>query len=223
MLGYPAVKAGEALAGGGAIMMVAMPISGMLVSRTDPRRVMAFGFTVTSIALYYMSRHLTLGMDFGTIERLRIYQTMGLAFIFIPSNVLSYVNIPREKNNQISSMINFVRNIGGSVGIALVSTFVTRTTQQRQSYLSANTQNGNPQFRQMADGIAATLRSHGVSPTAAMHQAYARIAVLMQQQAASLAYTDMISTMAIAVICLVPLVFLMKRPPASQGELPPAH
>ncbi len=223
LLGYPAVKAGEALAGGGAIMMVAMPISGMLVSRTDPRRVMAFGFTATAIALYYMSSHLTLGMDFGTIARLRIYQTMGLAFIFIPSNVLSYVNIPREKNNQISSMINFVRNIGGSIGIAMVSTYVTRRTQQWQSYLSANTQNGNPQFRAMADGIAATLRHHGVSSVMATQQAYGRIELMLRQQAASLAYRDMISTMAIAVICLVPLVFIMKRPPVAHGDLPPAH
>ena len=148
---------------------------------------------------------------------------MGLAFIFIPSNVLSYVNIPREKNNQISSMVNFVRNIGGSIGIALVSTYVTRRTQQWQSYLSANTQNGSPQFRAMVDGIAATLRHHGVSSVMATQQAYGRIELMLRQQAASLAYRDMISTMAIAVICLVPLVFIMKRPPAAHGDLPPAH
>ena len=140
--------AGEALAGGGFIMMLMMPISGTLVSRVDPRGLMAFGFAATATALYYMATHLTLGIDFKTVAMLRVYQTMGLAFIFIPSNVLSYVNIPREANNQVSSMINFVRNIGGSIGIALVSTYITRTTQVRQSYLSANMRNTNPAIPQ---------------------------------------------------------------------------
>ena len=145
-MGYPAVAAGEALAGGGFIMMLTMPVSGMLVSRVDPRALMSFGFAATATALYYMATHLTLGVDFGTVAMLRVYQTMGLAFIFIPSNVLSYVDIPRENNNQVSSMVNFVRNIGGSVGIALISTYITRTTQVRQNYLSANMRDTNPKF-----------------------------------------------------------------------------
>ena len=103
---------------------------------------MAVGFAITAVGLYYMSTHLTLGMDFRTVFMLRVYQVAGLAFIFIPNNVLCYVGVPREKNNQISSMINFVRNIGGSIGIAVISTLVARGTQRRQSYMSANMQPG---------------------------------------------------------------------------------
>ena len=88
----------------------------------DARYLLAFGYAATSLGLYHMATHLSLGMDFGTAAMLRTYQVAGLAFIFIPSNVLCYEGIPREKNNQVSSMMNFVRNIGGSVGIALVST-----------------------------------------------------------------------------------------------------
>ena len=97
LLGYPAVVAGEALAGGGFIMMVMMPITGTLVSRVDPRKLMSFGFAATAVALYYMATHLTLDVDFRTVAMLRVYQTMGLAFIFIPSNVLAYVNIPARE------------------------------------------------------------------------------------------------------------------------------
>ena len=222
LMGYPAVVAGEALAGGGFIMMLMMPLCGTLVSRVDPRRLMSFGFAVTSVALYYMARHLTLDMDFRTIAMLRVYQTMGLAFIFIPTNVLSYVNIRRENNNQVSSMVNFVRNIGGSVGIALVSTFITRTTQVRQNYLSANMRDTNPKFEQMVNGMSSTLRNHGLDPGQALHQAYARVAVMMQQQAASLAYKDAVSAMAVLIACLIPLTFLMKRPPAHSAA-PPMH
>jgi DHA2 family multidrug resistance protein len=222
LMGYPAVVAGEALAGGGLIMMFMMPISGTLVSRLDPRAMMSFGFAATATALYYMATHLTLAIDFRTIAMLRVYQTMGLAFIFIPSNVLSYVNIPRKNNNQVSSMVNFVRNIGGSVGIALISTYITRTTQVRQYYLSANMRDTNPAFRQMIDGLSAALRNQGVSASSALQQAYGRAAMMMQQQASMLAYKDAVSALAILVALLIPVTFIMKKPRAAAAP-PPMH
>lgn len=223
LMGYSAVLAGEALAGGGFIMMLTMPVAGTLVSRVDPRRVMCCGFAVTAVALFYMSTHLALNINFGTASMLRIYQTLGLAFIFIPSNTLCYVDIPREKNNQVSSMINFVRNIGGSIGIALISTFITRTSQIRQNYLSAHMQNGNPRFREFIGGLASTLHAQGLSPAQAMRQAYARAGALIEQQASALAYKDVVSILAVMIAFLVPLAFIMRRPPSGAAEAPPVH
>ncbi len=223
LLGYPAVTAGMALAGGGFVMMIVMPIVGQIVSRADPRKAMAFGFAAAAFGLYYMSTQLTLGVDFNTVFWVRVIQVMGLPFVFIPSNVLSYVNIPREKNNQISSMINFTRNVGGSIGIALLNTFVTRETQRQQTYYSAYMHHGNPRFEQMLNGIIANLESHGIPAAQATHQAYARIGLLLEQQASAVAYKDIVSVLALVVACLVPLVAIMQKPPKSQGELPPAH
>ncbi len=152
LMGYSAESAGQAMAGGGIAMMFMMPISGFLVSKVDQRMLMSFGFGVTAIALYHMTTHMTLAMDFHTAAMLRVYQVMGLAFIFIPSNTLSYVGVPREKNNQISSMISFIRNIGGSIGIALISTLITRGTQERMTYLSKNMNNGNAHFEGCSTG-----------------------------------------------------------------------
>ncbi len=204
--------AGEALAGGGLMMMLMMPISGQLVGMVDPRKLMAAGFAITAVGLYYMSTHLTLGMDFRTIFMVRVYQVAGLAFIFIPNNVLCYVGIPREKNNQISSMINFVRNIGGSIGIAVIGTMVARGTQRRESYLSANLQPGNPRFQQMLDGMTAKLRSQGISGADAMHQAYGRMEFMVQQQASALAFADVLSLARRPgrMLAWYPLAFLMK-------------
>ncbi len=223
LLGYPAVLAGEALAGGGLVMMVMMPLSGTLVGKVDPRKLMAGGFAITAAGLYYMATHLTLGMDFHTVFMLRVYQVMGLAFIFIPNNVLCYQGVPREKNNQISSMINFVRNIGGSIGIAVIGTLVARDTQRRENYMTANLQPGNPRFEQMVNGLTAKMHSQGMSAADATHQAYARVEFLMQQQAAALAFTDVVAWLAVMVACLVPFAFLMKRPPKHGGkvEAPP--
>lgn len=190
-----------------------MPIAGFLVSRVDPRMMMGFGFATTSAALYFMATHLSTGMDFRTAATMRVFQTAGLAFIFLPSNTLAYVGIPREQNNQVSGMNAFVRNIGGSIGIALLSTMLTRVSQQNQSSLVAHTYAGNPAFDNLVNGVRQGLQSRGVEATTATQQAYARVLQMVQSQAATLAYVEVITLMAIVVGCLIPLPMIMRRPP----------
>ncbi|MDQ6676113.1 MAG: DHA2 family efflux MFS transporter permease subunit [Acidobacteriota bacterium] len=213
LLGYDATKAGEAMAGGGFIMMLMMPLAGFMVSRVDPRMMMGFGFATTSAALYFMATHLTTGMDFRTAATLRTLQTAGLAFIFLPSNTLAYVGIPREQNNQVSGMNAFVRNIGGSIGIALLSTMLTRFGQQNQSTLVRHTHTGNPAFQNMVQGISRNLQNSGVEAATATQQAYARVMAVLRGQAATLAYVHVIMIMAIVVACLIPLPMIMRKPP----------
>jgi DHA2 family multidrug resistance protein len=165
---------------------------------------------MTALSLFHMSTHLTMGIDFGTAAMLRVYQTLGLAFIFIPSNTLAYVGIPRTKNNQVSGMNAFIRNIGGSIGIAVISTFLTRLAQVHQNYMVAHAHPGNPAYDAMMKG----------GPT---REAYARVARTIQAQAANLAYVDIVSIMAIVVTCLIPLVFLMRRGAPPKGEAPAMH
>jgi len=221
LLGYDATKAGEALAGGGFIMLVMMPLAGFLVSRVDPRMMMGFGFAATSSALYFMATHLSPGMDFRTAATMRTLQTAGLAFIFLPSSTLAYVGIPREQNNQVSGMNAFMRNIGGSIGIALLSTMLTRVGQQNQNTLVRHTHAGNPAFENLVNGISQALQNSGLEATAATQQAYARVMAMLQGQATTLAYVQVISLMAIVVGCLVPLPMIMRRPPRtkSTGEV----
>jgi MFS transporter, DHA2 family, multidrug resistance protein len=220
LLGYPAQLAGEAMAGGGFMMLLMMPIAGQLVSRVDPRGMMAFGFLATAASLYFIATHLSLQMDFKTAALLRTYQTLGLAFIFLPSSILAYVGTPREKNNQISAMNSFVRNIGGSIGIALISTMLTRQAQKHQVYMTAHTDSGNAAFRQLASGITQTLTQRGAAHP--QQQAYGRIAGMVTGQATTLAYIDIITVMAVVVALLSPLVLLMRRPKAG-GPAPAAH
>src|SRR6185312_8262767 len=220
LLGYSAVKAGEAMAGGGFMMLLMMPIAGQLVSRVDPRGMMCFGFLATAASLYYMATHLSLQMDFGTAAMLRTYQTVGLAFIFLPSSILAYVGTPRQKNNQISAMNSFVRNIGGSIGIALISTLLTRQAQKHQVYMASHTDSGATAFRQMAHGMAQSLAQKGVAHP--QQQAYERIGGLITGQATTLAYIDIITTMAAIVVLLAPLVMIMRKPKPG-GPAPAAH
>lgn len=218
LLGYDATKAGEAMAGGGFIMLLMMPLAGFLVSKVDPRLMMGFGFAMTATALYYMAMHLNSGISFANAATMRTFQTAGLAFIFLPSSTLAYVGIPREQNNQVSGMNAFVRNIGGSIGIALLSTILTRVGQQNQNVLVSHTRAGNPAFDNMVSGISQSLQSAGVEATMATQQAYGRVMQILQAQATTLAYIKVVTLMAILVACMVPLPMIMRRPPKSKAS-----
>jgi DHA2 family multidrug resistance protein len=220
LLGYPAVTAGLALAGGGFIMMLTMPVAGALQSRLDPRLLMGMGFASTGGALYYMSQHITLGMDFRTAFYLRVLQTAGLAFIFIPSSVLNYVGIEPGKNNQVSAINSFVRNIGGSLGIALITNFLTRSTQKHQTFLVSHATPGSPIYESMLNGMTAALQNAGMDQVEARHQSFGRLYGMVQQQAATLAYVDVIAALALVVLALTPLVLILRKPkgkPAGGG------
>jgi len=210
LLGYPAEKAGQAMAGGGLAMLVMMPIAGQLVSRVDPRAMMSIGFMSTAAALYFMVTHISLQMDFATAAMLRTYQAIGLPFIFLPSNTLAYMGIPREKGNQIAAMNSFIRNIGGSIGIAVISSQLTRQIAKHQNYLVAHAAPGSGPFNQIANGMSQMLANKGVATP--MRQTYGRISGLITGQATTLAYIDIVSTLALVVLCLVPFVLIMRRP-----------
>ncbi len=210
-LGYPALVAGEALAGGGFIMICVLPFVGTMVSRIDPRKMMAFGFVSISAAMFYMSTLFSLTMDFRAAFLMRTLQMFGLAFVFVPQNVLAYVGIPREKNNQISSMNSFMRNVGGSIGIALISTSIARISQQRRYRMVANTAPGTSAYENLVGGLSHAIQGKGASNLDATRQAHGIASYLIDNQATTLAYVQVISILAVIILCLVPFLLIMKR------------
>jgi DHA2 family multidrug resistance protein len=125
LMGYTATNAGKTLSLGAIATLIAMPIVGALINRVDPRFLLAFGFTITSAALFHMTS-IRLGMSLSYTAWLRFFQAAGLGFLFIPIQTLSYVGVPMENNNDVSGLTNLARNIGGSVGTALVATLLAR-------------------------------------------------------------------------------------------------
>jgi DHA2 family multidrug resistance protein len=211
-MGYTAEQAGKALSAGAFVLMFMMPLVGRLITRVDPRLLIAVGFTATSLALFHMTSLYT-GIDFKTATMMRVYQVFGLAFVFIPISTLSYIGVPRNKSNQVSGITNLARNLGGSIGISMLSTFLLRLSQKHQTYLSAHTSGSDPAFVQRIAGLTANLTAQGIPPNRATEQAYAIVGQMVGSQAAGLAYIDIISAMAIAILCLVPFVLIMKKPP----------
>jgi DHA2 family multidrug resistance protein len=210
LMGYTAAKAGMALSFGGLTTMVCMPIVGRLIGKVDARYLAGFGFLVTAVALWHMSG-LTLQMSFEYAASLRVYQTIGLAFLFIPINTLSYTDVPMNKSNDVSGIINLARNVGGSTGTALFTTMLARHSQLHQNFLAANVSDGNPVYQSQLQGLTQRFIASGSSLSEASNQASAQLYRMVQQQSSILAYLDIIQFFAIAALCMVPLVFLMRR------------
>jgi DHA2 family multidrug resistance protein len=133
------------------------------------------------------------------------------------------VGIAREQNNQVSGMNAFVRNIGGSIGIAMITTLLTRQGQKHTTYLASRAIPGTFAFDQLVTGLKGSFMKGGSSASLATQQAYGRVNQMIEAQATTLAYVDVLSYMAIVVVMLIPLVLLMRRPKAGAAKAPAAH
>jgi DHA2 family multidrug resistance protein len=210
IMGYTAQEAGLALMPGGFAILVCMPLVGFLLGRMDARRLLLFGLVVLSFALFHMTRFDTY-IDFRTAATARAFQAIGLAFLFVPINTAAYAFLPREKNNAASGLINLSRNIGGSVGISLVTTMLARRTQFHQSVLSSGIHGGNFKLQAFHAAATKTLIAHGSSAFEASRQAYGLVANLIDRQATMLAYIDNFWLLGVTVLAMIPFIFLMKR------------
>jgi MFS transporter, DHA2 family, multidrug resistance protein len=222
-LGYTAERAGMALSPGGLMLMLMMPVAGRLTAtKMDPRLLIALGFVGTAIGLHIMTT-IYLQIDFRTMVLLRMVQVSALPFIFIPISTLNYVGVPREKNNQVSGLSNFARNIGGSIGTSLLTTSLARQNQIHQRNFSAHTGQSDLNFQQLLNGLKATFMSQGFDAATSAQKALTEAYRIIGAQANALSFVNSFWIMSLIVLCLTPLPFIMKRPRPGQARARPAH
>ena len=210
LLGYSAEQSGLALMPGGFTIMLLLPLVGFLLSRYSPRWLLVFGLVVLSGSLFHMAGF-DLAIDFRTAAVARVFQAVGMAFLFVPINTAAYAFLPRDKNNAASGLMNLARNIGGSVGISLVTTMLDRRTQVHLNDLSRNLSSANPALRSTLQGATQAMQAHGASAAFAARQAYALIEGTIQREATMLAYIDNFRLLGWAIMAMIPIVFLMKK------------
>ena len=220
MMGYTAELAGLALSPGGAVIMFMMPVVGFLVSRVNTKYLIAFGCLVSSAALFVMAGW-NLQIDYRHAVTARMLQSFGLAFLFIPINVSAFAFVPKEKTNMGTGIINLARNIGASVGIATVTTFLQRRTQFHQAQLTEHVNTLSTAFQNKLHAIAASFNIGGSSEPGAMSQAYGMIYSLVQRQAVMKAFIDNFYMLGIVFLVVIPILMLLKRPP--KGASAPVH
>jgi DHA2 family multidrug resistance protein len=211
LLGYTAERAGLVLSPAGFVMMAMMAVAGRTVSKFDPRGMVCLGYLATAIGLYNLTR-LDLNAAYGTVTIWRMLQVVGLPFIFIPISTLNYVGVPPAKMNQISSLSNFARNLGGSAGTALLTTFLARNAQVNQVTLSANVVRGSIQYNHFTDRMKEMMMAQGMSAANASQMAMGQAYQQMLRQASMLSYRNAFAILAFTIFLLTPLPFLMRLP-----------
>jgi MFS transporter, DHA2 family, multidrug resistance protein len=221
LLGFTAQLAGEALSPAGFVMMFMMFVAGRLIGKMDPRLLVCIGYVITAVGLYNLTR-LSLDTSFATITQWRMFQVIGLPLVFIPISTLNYVGVPTTKMNQISSLSNFARNLGGSAGTALLTTFLARTAQTHQMQLAAHSGASSAGYNNYISHITNVARSQGMSGAQAGQVAVGYAYQQMLRQASMLSYKNAFALLAAVIMCLTPLPFVMRLPAKAAKPSPEA-
>jgi MFS transporter, DHA2 family, multidrug resistance protein len=209
-LGYTATISGLTLSGGGLVLLIAMPVAGQLLGRFPARNLIAMGFVIFAVGYFYTATHLSLLISFGFASWMRVVQVVAIPFVFISVTTAAYFGIPTEKNNQVAGLINFVRNIGGSIFISITNAMVTELSLWHQSVLSKNTSPADGVYQQRVDALRNTL-DMAAGKANGLHLAQGQLYQRLLAQTQALAYVDVYYVLGFAAVLMVPLSFLLKR------------
>ena len=221
LLGYTALLSGLVLSPGGFIVVLMLPLVGQLLTHFDARWLVICGVVIVASSLFHMATF-NLDIDFHTAMMARIYQSAGMAFLFVPINVMAFYFIPKEKFNNATGIINLARNIGGSFGIANVVTLLARRQQFHQGILVSHMTPFDSAYQAIMNGSARVLFVAGSNSTDAQAQAHGMAYGILQRHAAMLAFGDVFWIMGLMFLTLIPLMLLMKKS-RSRGGPPMAH
>jgi DHA2 family multidrug resistance protein len=213
VLHWDAMTAGMALSPGALLVLVLMPLIGPSVGRVDARKLIAFGFALQAFALLYMTTHLSPAVDLRTAIVMRCIQSAGLAFLFVPIQTIVYDGLPPEKNNSVAGIVNLARNVGGDLGISLVTTIVLRRAQVHQAILAEHTTRWDPLLRGRLEELTRVFTHAGATAADAKQRAYVALYRQLGAQAETLGYVDAVWIVGLMCVVMIPLAFLLRRNP----------
>jgi len=217
MLAYDAWNAGLVLAPGGLGTMMALMVSGRLVSRMDQRIMLAGGCLLNFVATTLMT-HVTLGMDYWALAWPRFLQGIAMGFVFVPLQTLTLATIRLERLGNATAAYNVVRNIGGSVGVAMATSLLVRRSQEHQNRLVGHVDVWSPETGQQLREWTEHFMAQGADSFTAGKQALAMVYRRTTEQAQVLAYADDFWLISMIFLSILPLLPLMRRVHAEQNE-----
>ena len=210
LLGYTALLSGLVLSPGGLVVIVFLPIVGLLLRWFQARWLVVFGVLTSVVGLFLMARF-NLDIDYRAALWSRIVQSSGLAFLFVPISTVAFAFIPKERTSYATGLFNLARNIGGSAGIATVTTLLVRRAQFHQQVLVSHMTPYDSAYRNSLAGATQLLHAHGSTLPDAAAQAHGLLYGNMLRQSNMLAFADAFWVMAMLFLLIVPLMFCMKK------------
>lgn len=217
LMGYTAELAGLVLSASGFVLLLMMPVVGRLTTKVQSRYLIAAAWCALAVGLYYSAYRMDLFISFRFAMWLRVVQVIGIGFLFVPITMAGYIGIPPEKGNSVSGIVNFMRNIGSSIGTSIVTTMIARRAQYHQQILVGHITPDTSVFREALDGLSHALAHAGLSPPDARRQAIARLYALVNRQAHTMAYLDTFWVLAVLSAVMFVLAFFLKRNDPGEG------
>ena len=211
LLNYPAFQSGLALSPRGIGALIMTPISGQLTNRLDPRKLLFIGILTGGYTMFSLS-HLNLNAGYWDIFWPQIIQGAAMAFLFVPLMTTSMSNISRENMGNATSIYNLMRNIGGSFGIAMMTTFLARRNQVHQNQLISHVTPMDLRTQMMFRGLQGWFHLHApLSAYDAAHKSWGAIYRMVQQQAAMLSFVEAFWVMGLIFWAMAPLLLLLRN------------
>jgi MFS transporter, DHA2 family, multidrug resistance protein len=189
LYGYSATDAGLVLGPGAFVIVMMAPVVVRLIPKAGAKKLIVFGSIFVGLAMWRFAS-LDLGSDYRSYALARALQGVGLGFFFVPITSLAYSYLPLNKNNKASSITNLFRNLGGSFGVAFVTTMLERRTQFHHSLIVQHLTPENPIFTERLEAVTEYLRNAGSSAADAGEKAYGLLSSITNQQAAFLGSLD---------------------------------
>jgi DHA2 family multidrug resistance protein len=214
LMGYTALLAGLVLAPSGVATLITMPLAGALMNRVDARWLVIGGCLLNAWAMYLMAT-LTLAADFWQVMWPRFIQGLGMGLVFVPLSTVALASVPAREMAHASGLFNFIRTLGGGIGIAAMATLLERGAQAHQARLVGHVNLYDPQAWQRYQDLVAMLAARGADPVTAGQQAWAVLYEGVRRQALFLAFVDDFWRLVWIFILVVPLLLLLGRRRAS--------
>ena len=212
LMGYPALQSGLAVSPRGIGALLTMPVIGYLTTRVDFRKLIGTGFFLVSVSLWLLS-DINLEISIGNIAWPSVLTGVGLSMLFVPLATVSMGTLSQREIGNASGIFNLMRNVGGSVGVSLLTTFLIRRSQANQSTLVSHLTPWSPDYQQRLQGIQNYLVTH-LGPAEAQRRAQYLINESLHKQSQLLAFAESFRMLAVvSLICIAVALLLRKVPP----------
>src|SRR5207247_8164213 len=211
LLGYPSLQAGIAMAPRGIGSFFMMPLTGLMPGRFAARKLLTVGLIVGGVTLLWLSE-LNLNAGYWDIFWPQLIQGVGMSMLFVPLTTVTMDPIPRERMGNATSLFNLMRNIGGSIGIAVTGTMLARRQQALTTLLGANVTPYSTTAQSTFERTRAGFIASGSDVVTATNRAYAALFGMVQRQAAMVSFVSIFQLLGILFLVLIPLILIMKRP-----------
>lgn len=208
-LGYTAMLAGLVLSPGGVVTMIMMPIVGRLIGLVQPKYLLMAGASIAAVSMWHFTG-LTGDVNYGYAALSRVYLAFGLPLLFLPVTTASYDGVPPDKTNQASALINVARNLGGSIGVAMVQTIWQQRQQFHQSRLIEHVVPSDIGYQQTIDAMTRFFQAQGSNASEAASQAIAWVGQTLQHQIDLLAYIDAFWSLAMVGAVMIPVALILR-------------